>query len=90
MVVRNVLEPMALSLRQHPEQKQRLVMQELALVKACAATTACAAAATTAPTKAVAAATPTTLPETGILDLPGVAAFGGGLLLSIVGILLAL
>lgn len=31
-----------------------------------------------------------TLPETGILDIPGVAAFGGGLLLVIVGILLAL
>lgn len=33
---------------------------------------------------------PTTLPETGILDFPGVAAFGGGLLLAIIGILLAL
>lgn len=33
---------------------------------------------------------PTVLPETGILDFPGVAAFGGGLLLAIVGILLAL
>lgn len=31
-----------------------------------------------------------TLPETGILDFPGVAAFGGGLLIAIVGILLAL
>lgn len=30
------------------------------------------------------------LPETGILDFPGIAAFGGGLLLAIVGILLAL
>jgi hypothetical protein len=35
-------------------------------------------------------AQPTVLPETGILDFPGVAAFGGGLLLAIVGILLAL
>ena len=33
---------------------------------------------------------PTVLPESGILDFPGVAAFGGGLLLAIVGILLAL
>lgn len=33
---------------------------------------------------------PTTLPETGILDFPGVAAFGGGLLLAIIGILFAL
>ena len=33
---------------------------------------------------------PTVLPETGILDFPGIAAFGGGLLLAIVGILLAL
>ncbi len=33
---------------------------------------------------------PTALPEAGILDLPGVAAFGGGLLLAIIGILLAL
>ena len=30
------------------------------------------------------------LPDTGILDLPGVAIFGGGLLLAVVGILLAL
>lgn len=43
------------------------------------------------PTKiATTAATPTILPETGILDLPGVAAFGGGLILAVVGILLAL
>lgn len=35
-------------------------------------------------------ATPTILPETGIFDLPGIAAFGGGLLLAVVGILLAL
>lgn len=33
---------------------------------------------------------PEALPETGILDFPGVAAFGGGLLLAVVGILLAL
>lgn len=46
---------------------------------------------TVAPTRtATAAATPTVLPETGILDLPGVAAFGGGLFLAIIGILLAL
>lgn len=46
---------------------------------------------TEAPTGgAVAEAQPTVLPETGILDFPGVAAFGGGLLLAVVGILLAL
>ena len=46
---------------------------------------------TITPTKiATAAATPTTLPETGVLDIPGVAAFGGGLFLAVVGILLAL
>ena len=51
---------------------------------------------TTAPTKVVetgeviAKATPTILPETGIFDLPGIAAFGGGLFLAIIGILLAL
>ena len=46
---------------------------------------------TVAPTKiATAAATPSILPESGILDIPGVFAFGGGLLLAIVGILLAL
>lgn len=33
---------------------------------------------------------PTVLPETGILDFPGAAALGGGLLMAIVGILLAL
>ena len=33
---------------------------------------------------------PTVLPEAGILDFPGVAAFGGGLMLAIIGILLAL
>ncbi len=46
---------------------------------------------TVAPTNiATAAATPSILPESGILDIPGVFAFGGGLLLAIVGILLAL
>lgn len=35
-------------------------------------------------------ATPTELPASGILDLPGAAAFGGGLVLAVVGILLAL
>ena len=34
--------------------------------------------------------TPETLTDAGILDFPGIAAFGGGLLLAIVGILLAL
>jgi len=43
----------------------------------------------TVPTS-TAAATPTILPETGIFDLPGIAAFGGGLLLAVIGILLAL
>ena len=33
---------------------------------------------------------PTVLPETGILDFPGAVAFGGGLLMAVVGILLAL
>lgn len=47
--------------------------------------------ATVAPTRvATSAATPTILPETGIFDLPGIAAFGGGLLLAVIGILLAL
>jgi len=46
---------------------------------------------TKTPTKvATRSATPTTLPETGILDIPGAAAFGGGLFLAVVGILLAL
>lgn len=40
--------------------------------------------------KVVVEATPTVLPETGIFDLPGIAAFGGGLVLAVVGILLAL
>jgi len=42
------------------------------------------------PTERPVAAAPTALPEAGILDFPGVAAFGGGLLLAIIGILLAL
>lgn len=52
----------------------------------------CPADPTDAPTRRATqrAAQPTVLPETGILDFPGVAAFGGGLLLAIVGILLAL
>lgn len=48
-------------------------------------------AVTASPTRVTTAvATPTILPETGIFDLPGIAAFGGGLLLAVVGILLAL
>lgn len=49
-------------------------------------------AATAEPTRRVATARPepTELVEAGILDFPGVAAFGGGLLLAVVGILLAL
>ncbi len=63
---------------------------------ACADSTNCTCSSTAAaPTRtstraATRVAQPTTLPETGILDFPGVAAFGGGLLLAIVGILLAL
>ena len=49
-----------------------------------AAPTQVAAVATAAPTEAA------VLPETGIFDIPGAAIFGGGLLLAIVGILLAL
>jgi hypothetical protein len=61
----------------------------LTATKTPTATTTLAATAT--PTEqVVAAATPTILPETGIFDLPGIAAFGGGLLLAVVGILLAL
>lgn len=41
-------------------------------------------------TEAVVKVTPETLTDAGILDLPGIAAFGGGLLLAVVGILLAL
>ncbi len=41
-------------------------------------------------TEAVVRVTPETLTDAGILDLPGIAAFGGGLLLAVVGILLAL
>ena len=48
----------------------------------------------TTPTKKITMAAtkpqPTELPETGILDFPGVATFGGGLLLAVIGILLAL
>ncbi len=48
--------------------------------------------ATTAPTRraTVARVEPTELVEAGILDFPGVATFGGGLLLAVIGILLAL
>lgn len=48
--------------------------------------------ATTAPTRSatVARVEPTELVEAGILDFPGVATFGGGLLLAVIGILLAL
>lgn len=57
----------------------------------CVCTTATATAAPiTEPTEPGIAVEPTVLPETGILDFPGVAAFGGGLLLAIIGILLAL
>lgn len=45
---------------------------------------------TEAPARIVEVVEPTVLPETGILDFPGVAAFGGGLMLAVVGILLAL
>lgn len=51
------------------------------------------ATATKAPTTtktASATATPANLPDTGILNLPGAAVFGGGLLLTVLGILLAL
>jgi uncharacterized repeat protein (TIGR01451 family) len=44
---------------------------------------------TIAPTKVVTAA-PAELPSSGILDIPGVAAFGGGLVLAVIGLLLAL
>lgn len=52
----------------------------------------CPVAATPAPVRVATARPiqPTVLPETGILDLPGVATFGGGLLLAVIGILLAL
>ena len=52
-------------------------------------TQAPAAAATATPTRVTTQA-PDTLPDSGILDMPGVAAFGGGLLLAIIGLLLAL
>lgn len=62
---------------------------------ACADESNCICTSAAAPTRsatrtATRVAQPTVLPETGILDFPGVAAFGGGLLLAIVGILLAL
>ncbi|HSV94947.1 MAG TPA: hypothetical protein VLH94_03190 [Spirochaetia bacterium] len=55
-------------------------------------TTTSTVTATATPTESVVAvtATPTTLPEAGIFNLPGIAAFGGGLLLAVIGILLAL
>lgn len=50
--------------------------------------------ATATPVRPISTATrapqPTVLPETGIMDFAGVAAFGGGLLLAVIGILLAL
>ncbi|HEX9008040.1 MAG TPA: hypothetical protein VF837_02150 [Patescibacteria group bacterium] len=45
---------------------------------------------TTAAPVAQATQAPQALPSTGILDIPGVAAFGGGLVMAIVGLLLAL
>ncbi len=48
------------------------------------------ATATAVVTAAPTTVTPTVLPETGVLDIPGVAAFGGGLFMAVVGILLAL
>lgn len=58
--------------------------------EACADRTNCTCLAATAEPTVEPTARPTTLPEAGILDYPGIAAFGGGLLLAIVGILLAL
>lgn len=57
--------------------------------------TASATSRTTRPTTtstrtATATATPANLPDTGVLNLPGAAAFGGGLLLTVLGILFAL
>jgi hypothetical protein len=60
--------------------------------EACTTKTNClctVVAATAAPSSEI-SVEPTVLPETGILDIPGVAAFGGGLLMAVVGILLAL
>lgn len=47
-------------------------------------------ATTTAPTAPITTTSPEVLPETGILDIPGVTVFGGGLLLAVIGLLLAL
>lgn len=55
-----------------------------------APTTMTVTAAVTVTAGATAAPTGARLPEAGILNLPGVAAFGGGLLLTILGILFAL
>jgi hypothetical protein len=55
-----------------------------------AAPTVIVTAATAVPTTVVTVAAPTALPEAGIFDLPGIAAFAGGLILAVVGILLAL
>jgi len=44
---------------------------------------------TPTPTAVAAQPTPEVLPETGIFDTPGLAAFGGGMLLVIIGLLLA-
>ncbi len=56
-----------------------------------APTATATATGTMAPTEEVTAApTAEQLPETGILNLPGAAAFGGGLLLTVLGILFAL
>lgn len=65
------------------------------LAAACPTSTVTSVVVTTTVTKAPtasAAATviPVVLTEAGVLDIPGVAAFGGGLILAIVGILLAL
>lgn len=62
---------------------------------ACSAETDCSCPITSTPTgtptvTATGTPQPTILPEAGILDIPGVAAFGGGLLLAIIGIMLAL
>jgi hypothetical protein len=57
---------------------------------ACLATANCLCITATPTPTAKPTLEPTILPETGILDFPGVAAFGGGLLLAVVGILLAL
>lgn len=58
--------------------------------EACVSRTNCTCITATATITATETVVPTTLPETGILDIPGVAAFGGGLMLAVIGILLAL